>query len=146
MFLQSISVVHSALPAWRQTRAMGSVDTRAWPDCSMAVRGIVGCANTFLPLSSGTYDFLMPAFSAPTGVLLAFGHFELPFWIKIPRWRLRPWNFACRLILISCFFWCYCRLDHTAFKCSKFEKHIYFWKRFIEVLLSFVNFHVYLKY
>ena len=56
MFLQQISSVHPALPAWRQTRATRSVGSWVWPDCSMAVRGIGGCANTFLPLSSGTYD------------------------------------------------------------------------------------------
>ena len=56
VFLRPISAVHPALPVWRQTRATRSVGTWAWPDCSMAVRGIGGCANTFLPLSSGTYD------------------------------------------------------------------------------------------
>ena len=56
VFLQPISAVHPALPAWRQTRATRSVGSWAWPDCSMAVWGIGGCANTFLPLSSGTYD------------------------------------------------------------------------------------------
>ena len=56
LFLQPISAIHPALPAWRRTQATGSVGTWAWPDCSMAVRGIDGCANTFLPLSSGTYD------------------------------------------------------------------------------------------
>ena len=56
VFLQPISALHSALPAWRRTRATRSVGTWASPDCSMAVRGIGGCANTFLPLSSGTYD------------------------------------------------------------------------------------------
>ena len=56
LFLQPISVVQPALLPWRQTRARRSVGTWAWPDCSMAVRGIGGCANTFLPLSSGTYN------------------------------------------------------------------------------------------
>ena len=56
VFLSTISALHPALPAWRRTRATRSVGTWAWPDCSMAVRGIGGCANTFLPLSSGTYD------------------------------------------------------------------------------------------
>ena len=40
MFLQPISAVHPALPAWRQTRATRSVGTWAWPGCSMAVGGI----------------------------------------------------------------------------------------------------------
>ena len=56
MFLEPISAIQPALRAWRRTRATRSVGTWAWPDCSMAVRGIGGCANTFLPLSSGTYD------------------------------------------------------------------------------------------
>ena len=56
VFLQPISAVQPALLPWRRTRATRSVGVWAWPDCSMAVRGIGGCANTFLPLSSGTYD------------------------------------------------------------------------------------------
>ena len=56
VFLQPISAVQPALLPWRRTRATRSVGTWAWLDCSMAVRWIGGCANTFLPLSSGTYD------------------------------------------------------------------------------------------
>ena len=40
LILQPISAVHPALPAWRRTRATRSVGTWAWPDCSMAVRGL----------------------------------------------------------------------------------------------------------
>ena len=50
VFLQPISAVQPALLPWRRTRATRSVGTWAWPDCSMAVPGIGGCANTFLPL------------------------------------------------------------------------------------------------
>ena len=40
MFLQPISVVQPALLPWRRTRATRSVGNWAWPDCSMADRGM----------------------------------------------------------------------------------------------------------
>ena len=40
VFLQPISAVQPALLPWRRTRATRSVGSWAWPDCSMAVRGM----------------------------------------------------------------------------------------------------------
>ena len=76
VFLQPISVVQPALLPWRRTRATRSVGTWAWPDCSMAVRGIGGCANTFLPLSSGTYGTFRPW---PSGIMPVGGMESCPW-------------------------------------------------------------------
>ena len=59
VFLQPISVVQPALLPWRRTRATRSVGTWAWPDCSIAVRGMgaVGAGSRKRQSAQGNFCF-----------------------------------------------------------------------------------------
>ena len=75
----------------------------------------------------------MRTFWAPTSALLAFGHFETSFWVYESHWKLRPWNFACTLILILRIFWCYLWFKQRFFAYQKFRKIKYFLLIFIKI-------------
>ena len=47
VFLEPISAVHPALPAWRRTRATRSVGTWAWPDAPWPYGGLVAVRTRF---------------------------------------------------------------------------------------------------
>ena len=75
----------------------------------------------------------MHTFWAPTSALLAFGPFVKNFLVYESHWKLRPWNFACNLMLLLRIFWYYFRSKQRIFAYQKFRKTLHFLLIFIKI-------------
>ena len=78
--------------------------------------------------------FLMPTFSAPTGALLAFGHFELPFLGVNSRLKPQTLKLCIQTNIDILFLLVLSLIETKEFQLFKIGKNVHFSSKFVDCL------------